>query len=146
MVIKDSFPELYHLWQNPVKTAAIRWLKKTPRNLMDMTGCPEPGWLCALKYIALVNNWIADERLGWETPYFKRYGTTLYILALLAFHFFQKIYYLDAEKYFPNSKEVARYIMGVAENVRDALTYWILTEQTQRIVARRILDPVNPKD
>ena len=102
---------------------------------MDMTGCPEQGWLFALKYVALVNNWTANEQLGWETPYFKWYGVTPDISALLAFRFFQKVYYLDSEESFPNSKEDARYIMGIAENVGDALTYWILTEDTQQIVA-----------
>jgi hypothetical protein len=114
-----------------VEIKAINWLKKMARNLMDMTGCPEQGWLYALKYVALINNWTANEKLGWETPYMKRYGTTPDISALLSFRFFQQVYYLDVEEMFPDSKEKPRYILGLAENVGDLLTYWVLTEDTQ---------------
>jgi hypothetical protein len=55
---------------------------------------------------------------------------------------------LDAESPFPNSKEKAGRFVGIAENVGDALTFWILTEDTQQLIARSVVrtaeDPKTP--
>ena len=104
-----------------------------------MTRCPEQGWLYALKYVALVNNWMVNEKLGWETLYFKQYGTTLDISAIMAYQFYQPIYYLDLEESFPDSKEKSCYLLGMTENVGDQLIYWILTYNKQSVIARSVL-------
>jgi hypothetical protein len=103
--IQESFSEPKNPWQNPVETRAIKWLGQTAMKLLDRTGAPDWLWLFALAYMALVNNWTADETLGWKTPHEKRHGYTPDISALLAFRFFEKIYYLDAEVSYPNSNE-----------------------------------------
>ena len=58
------------------------------------------------------------------------------------------MYYLDAEIPFPNSKEKAGRFVGIAENVGDALTFWVLTEDTGQLIARSVLrsaeDPRTP--
>jgi hypothetical protein len=59
-------------------------------------------------------------------------------LALL-FSFNEHIYYLDAEFPLPTSKEKAGYFVGNAENVGEALTFWILTEDTEQFIARSIV-------
>jgi hypothetical protein len=67
------------------------------------------------------------------------FGITPDISALLLFTFYQKNYYLDAEIPFPNSKEKARRFVGIAENVGDAMTFSILTEDTNKLIARSVL-------
>ena len=69
------------------------------------------------------------------------------ILSLLLFRFFQKAYYLDAEIPFPNSKEKAGSFIGIAENVGDAMTFWIWTKVTEKLIARSVIrDAQNPKN
>jgi hypothetical protein len=56
------------------------------------------------------------------------------ISALLSFHFYEPIYYLDVEEPTPLSKEKAGYWLGVADNVGDALTNHNLTDDGQIMV------------
>ena len=61
------------------------------------------------------------------------------ISALLIFSFYEWVYYLESETPFPNSREKAGWFIGIAENVGDALTFWILTEDTEKIIARSVV-------
>jgi hypothetical protein len=61
------------------------------------------------------------------------------ISALLSFHFYEPVYYLDIEEPTPYSKEKAAYWLGVAHNVGDALTYHILTDDTQQVIQRSVV-------
>ena len=63
----------------------------------------------------------------------KRRGTTPDISAYVLFHFWEKIYYHAPDNSFPDSKELAGYFLGVANNVGDALTFIILSEDGQRL-------------
>jgi len=57
------------------------------------------------------------------------------------------VYYLDAEIPFPSSKEKAGRFVGIAENVGDAMTFWIWTEDTGKLIARSLIrDAENPKN
>jgi hypothetical protein len=51
----------------------------------------------------------ADKTLGWIVPATKRFGTILDFSALLSFHFYEPVYYLDVEAPSPISKEKAGY-------------------------------------
>jgi hypothetical protein len=138
-LVKESYSEPYHPWQNPVETQCIKWLKKTSHLMMDHVGSPDFVWLDAMIYVALVNNWTADKLLGWITPFEKRHGSTPDISALLCFHFFEKIFYLDFDEKFPSSKEKTGYILGVAMNVGDALTFKILTDDHETTIHRSVV-------
>ena len=102
--------------------------------MMDRVGAPEFVWLDAMIYIDLVNNSTADELLKWITPFEKRHGYTPDISALLCFHFYEKILYLDFDEKFPSSKEKPGYIIGIAMNVGDALTFKILTDDHETTI------------
>jgi hypothetical protein len=101
-LVKESYSEAKNPWQNPAETQCIKWLKKTAHLMMDHVGSPEFVWLDAMIYIAVINNWTADELLGWCTPFEKRHGYTPDISALLCFHFFEKVYYLECDENFPS--------------------------------------------
>ena len=60
-------------------------------------------------------------------------------ISQLIFSFYECFYYLEAEIPFPNSREKAEYFVGIAENVGDALTYWILTEDTDKLIAKIVI-------
>jgi hypothetical protein len=137
--LQESFSEQKNPWQNPVETRAIKWLGQAAMKRLDRTGAPDWLWLFALAYMALVNNWTADETLGWKTPHEKRHGYTPDISALLALRFLEKIYYLDADVSYPNSNEKAGYWLGVADNVGDCLTYYILTDDKHQVLARIVV-------
>ena len=70
------------------------------------------------------------------------YGVTPDLSPLLLFTFFQKVYILDAEIPFPSSKEGPGRFIGIAENVGDALIFWIWTEDTGKIIARSVIRSV----
>ena len=146
--IKDAFSEPMNQWQNLVESQAIKYLKQATRILLDRTGAPEYLWLLAMCYLAEIHNLCASESLGWKTPKTVRFGRTFDISAYLEYQFYERVYYLEFESTFPESRELAGYWVGVAENVGDALTYYILTEDHQSVVARSVLrhanDPKNP--
>jgi hypothetical protein len=84
---------------------------------MNHTGASDFVAVYALMYLALINNWTADPGLGWKTPFQKRHGITPDISALLAFHFYELIYYLDVEAPFPTSEKKAGYWLGIAHHM-----------------------------
>jgi hypothetical protein len=137
--VKESFSEVGYPNQNPVESQAIKWIKRAGERLMNQTGAPEFVWIWAYQYLALVNNWTADRTLRWKCPHTKRFGVTPDISALLSFHFYEPVYYLDVEETTPYSKEKAGYWLGVAHNVGDALTYHILTDDTQMVIQRSVV-------
>jgi hypothetical protein len=79
-------------------------LKRAGERLLNHTGAPDFVWIWAYQYLALVNNWTADRTLRWKCPHTKRFGVTPDISALLSFHFYEPIYYLDIEEPTPFSK------------------------------------------
>jgi hypothetical protein len=86
-----------------------------------------------------VNNWTADRTLIWKTPHAKHFGVTPDISALLTFHFYEPLCYLDVEAPAQISRENAGYWLGVANNVGDALTFKILTDNTETVVYRSVV-------
>ena len=77
------------------------------------------------------------------TPYRKRKGVTPDISAYLQFTFWERVLYLDHEQSFPDPKERSGYWVGVADNIGDALTYWILDDQSGQLLARSVVRPYN---
>ena len=60
--------------------------------------------------------------------------------------FWDKINYLDTEQKYPYTKELPGHFLGVAENVGDALTFYILA-QNQQVLARSVIRSAsNQKD
>ena len=68
-------------------------------------------------------------------------GVTPDISADLQFSFWQPILYLDNEHSWPSSKEHPRHWLGVCHNIGDALTYWVLDDQSKQVLARSVVRP-----
>ena len=94
--------------------------------------------MCSMYVVYLLNH-LANPALNWRTPLEACYGITPDISPLLLFTSFQQIYYLDSEIPFPNSKENLGRFVGIAENVGDALTFWIWTEDTEKLIAHSVI-------
>ena len=99
--------------------------------LKARTGAIDEVWLDAMIYLAAVHNMTSDETLAWKTPFFVRRGYIPDISPLLAFKFYEKVYYMDLD-----GDEKGGYFLGPADNVGDLMTFRILTDDTEQIIER----------
>ena len=98
----------------------------------------------AAQYIADIHNICSDPNLPDEmTPLQYQQGTTPDISAYLQFTFWEPILYLDHESIWPSSKERSGRWLGVAHSIGDALTFWILEDQSKHILAQSVIRPFN---
>jgi hypothetical protein len=90
---------------------------------------------------------LATEKLDWLTPFEKATGQKPDISALLAFRWWEPVYYA-AEATYPNTKERLGRMVGIAEHQGDAMTWLILDNETTQVLCRSAvrsaLDPHNP--
>ena len=138
--IKDVQSEPNHQHQNYAERR-IQEVKNTSTLIMDRVKAPNCLWYLCLKYVTVLLNHLSSPGLDNKTPIEKAFGVTPDISALIQFYFYQPVMYLDTNKpSYPNSKELFGYWVGVAENIGDALTYYILTPEYQ-VIARSTLCP-----
>ncbi len=136
LVIQDWQSEPYNQQQN---FAERRWgnAKRTVNTVMDRTGAPANTWLLCLMWVLFISNHLACKALGWRTPLEALYGVTPDISACTCFFFWEPVYVAADDSKFPSeSKEIRGHFVGIAENVGDALTFKVLTDDTKKIIAR----------
>ena len=124
----------------------IQELKKVAIRIMDHTKAPDYLWYQCLQYASTLLNHTATRSLDWKTPLEVAFGLAPDISALLQYAFYEPIYYYDAEVSFPHSRELPGRFLGIAENVGDALTFQVLTDENRvicRSVMRSALDTIN---
>ena len=131
---KEHYSEAYNPQQNPVESGGVRWLKAAVHVLLDRTGAPDSAWYLASQYLCDVHNIMWNKHIG-TTPHRLRHGVTPDISSWLLFTFWEPVLYLDHEQSFPDSRERSGYWVGVAHNIGDALTFWILDDQTNQLLA-----------
>ena len=91
-------------------------------------------------FVAYLLNHLSNPAFNHETPTFAATGQRPDISNLLHFKWWDDVYYLDPESSFPSkSKEKAGKWVGVAEHKGDAMTYWILTADTDRVIPRSVV-------
>ncbi|MEL6803635.1 MAG: reverse transcriptase domain-containing protein, partial [Bacteroidota bacterium] len=88
-------------------------------------------------------NILSNKTLDDRTPTEVAFGITPDISAFLQFHFYERVLYLDPTESFPKTKEKTGWFVGITDNVGDALTYWVLTEDSGKIIARSDVRPAN---
>src|SRR6476646_8586308 len=127
--------------QNPAEWV-IGNVERTLNVNMDRTGAPAPLWLlCTLHVVALLCV-MAHPALGGMSPHQKMYGVIPDVSPYLMFHWYQPVRYaLNSNSSLSTMNERAGYMMGVADGVGDALTWWILDDETNRLVARSVVRP-----
>jgi hypothetical protein len=74
-------------------------------------------------------------------------GVTVDISVLLRFHFWQPVCFKLSESSFPSeSKEALGHVVGISEHCGDALTYKVLSSESDVIIYRSLLRPATPDD
>jgi hypothetical protein len=141
--IKDFQCEPHHQHQNPAERQ-IQEVKKRCNILMDRSGSPSSLWLLCTKYVVYVMNRVSLTSLQQRTPLEVATGQQPDISAILAFHWFQPVYFKNPKVSYPShTQERSGRIVGFAEHQGDALTFLIIDDVTQQVLARSELRPVD---
>ena len=128
--------------QNQVERR-IQDLKADLTKCMDRTGTPAKFWLICLLHLVFLYNHLSYDVLKNRTPIEVATGIKPDVSCFLNYHWWQPVYYLDDNGEFPSeSKEKLGRWCGVAENIGDTLTYWMLTDDTEQLIARSVIRPV----
>jgi len=140
-VIDDWQSEPYHEHQNPAERR-YQTVKQYTNDILDKSGAPSKAWLLALLYAVYLLNHLATDSLGGYNPLSVLTGLTTDVSILLMFSFWEPIYFptgnalLYAHKPgFPSetAEQKGRFV-GFGESVGDALTFKIITDDTQKIL------------
>ena len=124
-----------HPWQNPAERK-IGTVKNAVNRLMDRTNSPGNLWFQCTVFVCMLLNVMAHPQFNWRTPMEKGLGVTPDISPFLQFEWYEPVLFLDNNNGFPSTKERKGYWCGPTENVGDAMTYWILTDDTNQLIAR----------
>ena len=146
--IKDFQCEPHHQHQNYAERR-IQEVKKHTNELMDRTNTPPSYWLLCTIYTVYILNRLSTASLGHKTPIEVATGQQPDISALLAFYWYEPVYFKDPNKHFPSqSNESAGRIVGIATHQGDSLTFLVMDDTTLQVMARSelrsALDPLNP--
>jgi hypothetical protein len=145
--IKDFQSEPHHQHQNFAERK-IGDAKRLTDTIMDRTGTQARFWLLCLLYMVFLLNHLSSDALGGLTPIEIAIGQRPDISALLQFRWFEPVLYSVDHFFASDSPEKSGRWVGVAESQGDALTYLILTDNTQKVITcsavRTALDPTNP--
>jgi len=144
LIIGSYQSEPYHQHQNFAENR-FGINKQWTNRVLNMSGAPASCWLLALVFVIVLLNHLASPALGGQTPLCTLTGQTTDISHLLCYQFYQKIYYKieDSAKQFPShSNEKLGYWVGFADNVGDAMTWKILTEDNH-VIYRSSIRPAD---
>ena len=140
--IEQCTTEPNYQWQNNAERY-IGEIKKYTSTIMDRVGSPNQFWVLCAKYIVYILNRMSHPLLEDKTPFERCFGITPDISAIMHHTFYDKVYYLENETSFPESKERLGRFVGIAENCGDALTYLIYDEETNKVIARSVIRTTN---
>ena len=146
LCIKSWQSEPYQQQQNPAERR-YQTLKTAANRIMDRTGAPPKTWLLCLQYACFLLNHTYNSTVG-NVPLVKLTGNTVDISVLLRFHFWEKVYYKAVRKGgFPSkSTEEVGHIVGISEHCGHALTWKVLTYDTNVVIYRSLVRPFTPAD
>jgi hypothetical protein len=136
--IDDMQSEPHHQHQNPAERR-IQDVKKVNNQIMDRTATPASYWLVSLLHTTYILNRLSTETLDWLTPYEKALGQKPDISAILAFRWWEPVYYHHPDVSYPNTKECLARIVGVANHQGDAMNWSLLDDVTKKVVCRSVV-------
>jgi hypothetical protein len=139
----QSEPHQQH--QNPVERRS-QTIKNCTNRILDQTGAPAHTWLLAIQYVCFLLNHMYNETLK-SVPLTCLQGVTVDISALPRYHFWQPVFYKLSESSFPSeSKEALGHVVGVSEHCGHALTYKVLSYESDVIIYCSLLRSATPDD
>jgi hypothetical protein len=121
--------------QNPAERR-YQTVKRVANVVLDRTGLPAYLWLLCLQYVCFIlSNTYSDTKGG--VPLQLLTGSTNDISPLLFFKWYEPVYYkLDDSDFLSNLKEKRGRWVGVSEHVSHAMTFKVLTDDTNKIIYR----------
>ena len=149
-IISDWQSEPHYQHQN-IAERRYQDIKRRTNKILDWSGAPASLWLHALTHVCYITNHAANASIGNEIPLQVLEGTTPDISSLLQYDFYEPVYYKAHEADFPSeSVEKSGRFVGISETVGNALTYKILTDDSQKVIhrsaVRSALDPLIPNN
>ena len=145
LCITDWQSEPYQQHQNPAERR-YQTVKRITSTLMDRTGAPPDTWFLCMSYVCFILNHTACKAINWQIPMRVLTGTTPDISPILRFSFYQPVYYAKNEPSFPSdSREARGRFVGIAEHVGHAMTFQILTDDTNKIIERSLVRAADPE-
>ena len=133
--IDDRQSEPHYQHQNPAERK-IQDVKKNMDNVMDRVGCPARWWLLAALFVMAITNVLPNS--NGEIPYTAVTGQIADISKFMHFHFWQEVFVEVPGK--GHKEELARWCFP-ADNIGDELTYMVLLEDSEQLVARSNVRP-----
>ena len=128
--IKDRQSEAHYQWQNFMERY-MQEAKRILNSILERTGCPKKFWLiCLLLFVIPLLNHVVNAK--GIVPYTAIFGEQADVSPFLSFHYWQEVFYELPEK---KGEALGRWI-GPALTKGDKLTYWVLTNDTQQLIAR----------
>ena len=138
-IIKDWQSEPHQQHQNAAERR-YQDVKRLANTLLDRTGAPPSLWFLALTYVCMILNYTSNASIDHAIPIQVLTGTTPDISSLLQFDWYEPVYYKTEESHFSSmSNEKQGHFVGISEHVGCALTFMILTDDTQKIIHRSIV-------
>lgn len=145
LCISDWQSEPHQQQQNPAERR-FQTVKNAANRIMDRTGAPPNTWFLCLAYVCFLLNHTYNASIG-DVPLNRLTGSTVDISVLLKFFFWQKVYYKKVDSGFPSeSTEALGHIVGISEHCGHALTWKVLTDDTQQIIFRSLVRPYSVDD
>jgi len=125
--IPCSYTEPFSPWQNRAE-GAIRELKRHTRRKMASSQVPERLWDFCAKWSSDVRNKTSSNRYALEgrTPYEAIHGHTPDISSIVAFNFYEPVWYYDQQAEYPKPKRKLARWLGEAYNIGQAMCYWVV--------------------
>jgi Reverse transcriptase (RNA-dependent DNA polymerase) len=145
LCIGDWQSEPHKQQQNPAERR-FQTVKTAANRVMDRTGAPPNTWFLCLTYVCFLLNHTYNSSIC-DVPLNRLTGSTVDISVLLKFFFWQKVYYKKVDSGFPSeSTEALGHIVGISEHCGHALTWKILTDDTQKVIYRSLVRPYSIAD
>jgi hypothetical protein len=142
--IKTRIPEPKSPWQNRAE-AGICELKKLVWRALRCSVVPSEFWCCAIEWAARVTSLTAHSLpvLQTRTPEELVTGRTPDISEYAHFSFFEWVCYKEQSAFPEPGVKLARWI-GVAKDVGQAMTYYLLTENCSSVIQLQEYEKTDP--
>ena len=145
MFISSWQSEPHQQHQNPAERR-YQTVKNLANVILDRTSASPNTWLLCILYVCYVLNHTYCQAID-AIPLQCLTGSTPDISPLLRFHFWQPVLYKVDDSDFPSeSREERGRFVGIAETVGHAMTYKILTDDTQKVIYHSNVRPVTSQD
>ena len=143
--IRQKTTEAHSPWQNRAE-GEIREIKKLTRRALRASDMPSDFWCYAIEWAAHIRSFTAHDSLmlNSRTPEERITGVTPDISEFIHFSWAQWVWYRDPNSFPEADVHLGRWL-GVAEDVGQAMTYWVLTDK-RTIIARSSVAPLSDVD